>query len=375
MKKNISILIPFEEKLNSYYGGAIARWVSEVYSKIDDFEVKTLGRICKDSNDYEAIKIISRCNILFNIVIKLPYLRRFLSWFYCVIYFKEIKKSDVVEIHNSYKYISILKKLNYKGKIILHMHNNYLEHLSEKDLKNISQNISILITCSDFLQERIRVKSKELYQKSFTVYNGFDEKQFYPHKEKNDKELSLGYVGRIDFNKGLHILLDIYALLLIKIPTLKLYVIGGSGFGVNGSSYEKQCIQKIDMLRKNNKANIEYLGYIHNKDLPKLYNKFKLFCSFSLENEAFGMTYIESMACKTPVLAHKIGGVKEAIYFDEMLIDNTNDINEIVIKIENILINKELYKSLSEEGYQRVKTHFTWSKIIKDQIYCFGKII
>jgi glycosyltransferase involved in cell wall biosynthesis len=372
LKKNISILIPFEEKLNSYYGGAIARWANEVYSKIDDFDVKTFGRICNDSNDYKAIKIVSRCNILFNIVIKVPYLRRLLAWLYCLVYIKEIKKSNIVEIHNSYKYISILKKLNYKGKIILHMHNNYLEYLNENDLKKISQNISILITCSDFLRERIRVESKELYQKSFTVCNGFDEKQFYPHKEKNDKELSLGYVGRIDVNKGLHILLNVYEGLLIKIPTLKLYVIGGSGFGVNGSPYEKQCVQKINMLRKNKKADIKYMGYVHNKDLPKYYNKFTLFCSFSLENEAFGMTYIESMACKTPVLAHNIGGVKEAIYFDEMLIENTN---EILNKIENILINKELYKYLSEEGYQRVKTHFTWSKIMKDQIYCLAKVI
>ena len=121
MKKNISILIPFEEKLNSYYGGAIARWANEVYSKIGDFDVKTLGRICNDSNDYKAIKIVSRCNIIFNIFIKVPYLRRLLAWFYCLVYIKEIKKSEVVEIHNSYKYISILKKLNYKGKIILHI--------------------------------------------------------------------------------------------------------------------------------------------------------------------------------------------------------------------------------------------------------------
>jgi glycosyltransferase involved in cell wall biosynthesis len=375
VKKSISILIPFEEKLNSYYGGAIARWVNEVHSRNNDFDVKVFGRICNDVNDYKSINIVSKYNFLFNIILKIPYLRRLLTWFYCLIYIKEIRACDVVEIHNSYNYISILKKLRYKGKIILHMHNDYLGYLEMNELKEISNNIDVLITCSDFLRERVKNKSKELYKKSFTVYNGFDEKQFYPYREKNCDELSLGYVGRIDYNKGLHILLDLYEVLLTKIPMLKLYVVGGSGFGISGSSYEKRCINKINLLRKEKKANIEYVGYLHNKDLVKYYNKFTLFCSFSLQNEAFGMTYIEAMACKTPVLANNIGGVKEAVFFEEMLIQDIDNMNEIEIKILDLLSNKKLYTTLSIGAYEYVSKNFRWQNIVNTQNEVLKKIL
>jgi hypothetical protein len=39
------------------------------------------------------------------------------------------------------------------------------------------------------------------------------------------------------------------------------------------------------------------------------------------------------------------------------------------------LMNKSLYKDLSEKGYHRVNTHFKWNEIVKDQISCFEKII
>ena len=361
---NISILIPFGERLNSYYGGAVARWVNEVYSRVDgDCKIKVYGRVCNDKNDYKSINVISKYNAIFNFITRVPYIRRSLFWLYCRLYYKNIKESSIIEVHNSYQYIHILRKMGFKGKIILHMHNDYLGFISREYLENINSNIDLLVTCSDFLRQRIKNKSEELYKKSITVYNGFDENLFFPKNKDATEELSIGYVGRIDFNKGLHLLLDVYERLLIRIPDLKLLIIGSSDFGKSASSYEKMCKEKVNKLQKEKNANIDYIGYVHNEKLVNYYNKFTLFCSFSLQNEAFGMTYIEAMACKIPVLANNIGGVKEAVNFDKMLVNNIDNLKQVEEKAYGFLINKELSATMSNLAYDFVQKNFKWSTI------------
>lgn len=65
-------------------------------------------------------------------------------------------------------------------------------------------------------------------------------------------------------------------------------------------------------LRKNAKSNIEFLGFISEKDLIELYAKCRAFI-VTAENEDFGLTPLEAMASGKPVIAVNEGGFKETI--------------------------------------------------------------
>jgi glycosyltransferase involved in cell wall biosynthesis len=65
-------------------------------------------------------------------------------------------------------------------------------------------------------------------------------------------------------------------------------------------------------LRKNAKSNIEFLGFVSEKDLIELYAKCRAFIA-TAENEDFGLTPIEAMASGKPVIAVNEGGFKETI--------------------------------------------------------------
>ena len=65
-------------------------------------------------------------------------------------------------------------------------------------------------------------------------------------------------------------------------------------------------------LKKKSKNNIEFLGFLPEKDLLNLYGKCRAFV-VTAENEDFGLTPVEAMASGKPVIAVNKGGFKETV--------------------------------------------------------------
>lgn len=57
---------------------------------------------------------------------------------------------------------------------------------------------------------------------------------------------------------------------------------------------------------------IEFLGYVSDRDLPRLYAGAKAFLALAID-EDFGMTPVEAMAMGTPVIAYRGGGYVESV--------------------------------------------------------------
>ena len=308
------ILLPETEIFDSYYGGAIARWVQEVYSLTDSLDITIYGRIKKNSLTlHQGVKISTASNFLISVIRKVPFIRRGLKYIYCATFYKKIKNREIIEIHNVPDYVLILRFYGYKGKIILHMHNDYLRNYTTAYLNNLSEKLDKLLVCSNFLNETIK-RSSRLLSKSVVIYNGFDPNKFYHQKLVNSDQQSIGFVGRIDKNKGLHFLMSVYREIIKIKPGISLKIVGSSGFGFGGSKYELSQRSRANEINGKEKGSITFYGYMHNDQLVNFYNSIDLLCSFSLKSEAFGMNLIECLACGTPVLANDIGGVNEANY-------------------------------------------------------------
>jgi glycosyltransferase involved in cell wall biosynthesis len=70
-------------------------------------------------------------------------------------------------------------------------------------------------------------------------------------------------------------------------------------------------------------GHVEFLGYVSDEELVKLYTHAKAFLALATD-EDFGITPVESMLCGTPVIAYKGGGYTETVvnkktglFFDE----------------------------------------------------------
>lgn len=381
--KKISILVPVQEYLNSYRGGAIARWIYHVYnSENTNYTFNLLGRTLNNDHDFRninSLRILSKYNALLNVLTKTPIIRTifkpFISLIYLKVYIKSILSSEILEVHNSVEYISKIRKLKFSGKIILHMHNDYLNKLSSEYIHTLNSQINALIFPSEALKSEFLSIHSEFTKPIKVVYNGYDSKKFFPQPEVISKPNPIiGYVGRFDKNKNILNLLDIYIAMLDRIPNLEFYLIGSGKSGGVENKYQKLVLKKIDKINRQN-GRITYLGYVHNDELVKYYNLFDLFISLPIHTEAFGMTFVEALACKTLTIGTNLGGIPEAIGCNELLVNNPKDHTEITDKIFQILSDDSLQKSLKEKTFHYVSKKFQWEAIqieqfkVLDQLY------
>jgi glycosyltransferase involved in cell wall biosynthesis len=111
------------------------------------------------------------------------------------------------------------------------------------------------------------------------------------------------------------------------------------------------------------KIGVEYLGYVSDEELAKLYSEADVFVYPSVY-EGFGAPPLEAMSCGCPVAVSKTSSIPEVvgeagIYF------NPHDANDIAKSLIKILRDDELKIELSKKGIERAKM-FNWDKCLEE---------
>ncbi len=109
---------------------------------------------------------------------------------------------------------------------------------------------------------------------------------------------------------------------------------------------------------------LRYLGSLDADGLAKAYGEADIFVmasvSYRRSVEGFGLGYLEASAHGLPVIAHRIGGVEDAVKAGEsgILVD-PNDREELARAITELVNGGELRRSLGESGRRWAK-RFSW---------------
>ena len=167
-------------------------------------------------------------------------------------------------------------------------------------------------------------------------------------------------VGRMASNKGYDLLLEATKYILKEIPDVNLVLRIGSQ-----KPTENEVQQKNELLKLAENLGISdklfFLAYI--EELEYIYNAARVFVLASTY-EPFGMTAIEAMACGTPTVVTDRGGLK---YFLEdgkdTMIVNPYDTRRLAKTIVTLLKDRRLYNEISQNGYHKAHSIFTWEMI------------
>lgn len=258
---------------------------------------------------------------------------------------KESQKYDVIIFENGLENICYFrKKIKTNSKVVLHLHNDYLNVESEKS-KKILKLFDEVWTVSKFLKKRVdeidngKSNVKVLY--NTIEFDKFKRCLSEDEKTNIKKELSINkqdfvfiYVGRIMEEKGTLELVHAFNKLNEKYNATKLIVIGGNKSLKNEGYY-------YDLVKKEACDSVIFTGTIDNNQLYKYYSCSDAQVIPSVCNEAFGLIVLEGMASNVVVIATKTGGIPEIIKNENLLVEKDDLTNNLFNKMEYIYICRE----------------------------------
>jgi len=218
-----------------------------------------------------------------------------------------------------------------------------------KQIVNAAKHATGILSVSKALaNEMIQMGIEQ--NKITVIYNGVDHQQFFIAEGSSTNNDYILYVGNLKHDKGVIELLQGFSQIINEQPLLTL-VFAGAGAG-NEKSRLLALAKQLDMSEK-----VTFLGTVAHEKLPKLIANAKVLALPSY-NEGVPNVVLEAMACGTPVLATKVGGIPEVINEEicGQLIQPRSD-NEVAQGLRVVLAkkwNKKLIRQHSEI--------FTWAK-------------
>ena len=174
----------------------------------------------------------------------------------------------------------------------------------------------------------------------------------------NDDKIIL-FLGRINFKKGLDLLIPAFKKINNVFPNYKLLVVGQ-----NNENYLEQVV--LPLVEKNNlEDNFKYLPAIYGKELVQCYQESDLFVLPSY-SENFGLTIFEAMACKTPVIVSNQIDLYSLIKRERLCLTCKCNVNSLSNKILYHIQNKNKINTNKLKAFSFVKRNYQSKKIIDD---------
>jgi glycosyltransferase involved in cell wall biosynthesis len=129
------------------------------------------------------------------------------------------------------------------------------------------------------------------------------------------------------------------------------------------------------MLDRNCQKNVEFLNYVSEEELEKLYSRCTLFVAPSIY-ESFGIIFLEAMKYAKPVIGTRVGGIPEIIHENQTgFIIEPEDHHDLSQKIIHLLDNPSECKKLGRNGRKRIEYFFSDEKFADNTINIYKKVI
>ncbi len=221
-----------------------------------------------------------------------------------------------------------------------------------------------VIACSRFMAGQINGYFHTPLDKIDVVPNGIyvrpnpfasdEERLDFRRRFVQDDQALVFYVGRLVYEKGLHILLDAWPKVLAAFPRARL-VIAGTG------SY-------LDALKSRAWAlgiasEVMFSGFIPDDERDKLYHIADV-ATFPSLYEPFGIVALEAMAAGCPVVVAETGGLVEVVTLHETgLTVHPNDTDSLAWGIVHTLQHPDWTRVRCENAFRVARDIYNWGAI------------
>lgn len=256
-----------------------------------------------------------------------------------------------------YRGYNVFEEFNKEPKVFL----SDPEKVREKVVKASALSIGVSRKTVDIITERFPDAPVAV------VYNGVDSDLFSSSdKTTGSSQIHILCVANLIPIKGHKYLFDAVKKLSDKHPELTIITdIVGRGF------YEPELKKYTE---ENHIPNVIFHGYVPHDEVAHFMKNTDIFVLPSVY-ESFGNVTVEAMACKKPVVIFEGQGADEIIENGVSgFVAEKGSADDLADKTEPLLLDKELRKTVGENGYRTVK-ELTWDASAKNIIREVEKVL
>jgi glycogen(starch) synthase len=219
-----------------------------------------------------------------------------------------------------------------------------------------------VICCSDYMVSHVRWAFGLPEDKLIMIPNGVninvydkiesDLESFRARFALPEEKIVL-YVGRLVYEKGIHVLINAVPKVLEKVNAK--FIIVGSGY------MKDQLLNIVRSMSLEHK--VLFLGFADDETLLRLQKCADVSVVPSLF-EPFGIVALEAMAAKSPVVVSDTGGLSEIVKHNVTGFKAyPNNPESLAWGITKILLDENYRNYIRENAYKQVQDKYDWEKI------------
>ncbi len=233
---------------------------------------------------------------------------------------------------------------------MIHQTENWLVHEAWKT-----------ICCSQYMTSQVKWAFGMPQNSLALIPNGVDVSDFGEDFDKADfrKRFALPdekivlFVGRLVYEKGVQTLVSAMPKILSRVNA-KFVIVGDGGM-------RDPLMRQISSMRLTHKA--LFAGFLDEFTLRKLYMTADV-CVVPSFYEPFGITALEAMAAKTPVVVSDTGGLSEIVEHDKTGVKvYPGNPDSLAWGVTRVLLDQRYADWIRSNGYQKALQVYDWAKI------------
>jgi glycogen(starch) synthase len=232
-----------------------------------------------------------------------------------------------------------------------------------------------VICCSDYMVSHVKWAFGLPEDKLVMIPNGVNTR-VYENSENEDinafrtkfampHEKIVIYVGRLVYEKGIHVLINAVPKVLARVDAK--FIIVGSGY------MKEQLLSIVKSMRLEHK--VLFLGFVDDETLVRLQKCADVSVVPSLF-EPFGIVALEAMAAKSPVVVSDTGGLSEIVDHDVTGFKvYPNNPESLALGITKILLDENYKKYIRENAFRKVQEKYDWQKIAQQTKHIYKAVL
>lgn len=227
------------------------------------------------------------------------------------------------------------------------------------------------LKCADAVcatSETINKCIQDIYPRTVHVIPfGIDFDTFKPNGAPKNKEyFVVGAIKSLEKVYNIDVLVKAFAGLHSRHSNTRLLIVG--------DGTERENLQQL-VKQLNISDSVEFTGRVPSKETPNYFNKLNCLVNIS-QYESFGVSVVEAMACKVPVVVSDTGGLKEIVNNGDMgICVEPGNVEQTSLAVEKIMLDKKFAENAIDKAYLSVKERFSWDNNLTEQIKVYNSLV